>query len=429
MILEKHGSSKVVDEPTTRRVPSNMRIWAAFAQESSDTDDERVEKVSAFIVAAACCVAGLVWTAMYLAVFGWGRIAALPLSFVVIVGSALVLSHARRDHRYAVYAQIVCIIFITAGIQWSIGGIFESGLVVVWAFLGPVTALIFFSRREAIIWFAVFAAVLAVTVGFNEAFAAHGEDVSDAVQLGFVAMNLGVSSAVVFAFAGYFVWQAAVERTKSRAALDDLQRVNQLLDHLSMIDPLTGLANRRGFDEQLQVAWDSAVRGRHWLGLAMIDVDHFKGFNDHYGHQAGDDCLSRVAFAMAEALRRPGDVVARYGGEEFVAILVDTGSEGAAEVAERLRAAVEQAAIPHEVSSVRPVVTVSVGIAVGDPARHGDVALLLKAADDAMYDAKHAGRNQISVRNQLSRSRPPPLPAAASAAANRGSATTPEQPG
>lgn len=196
-----------------------VRPWAAFARDPADSNDQRVEKVSAFIVASACCIAGVVWTAMYCAVFGWGLIASFPLAFDVLVGSALVVSHLTRDHRYAVYAQIVCIIFITAAIQWSIGGIFESGLVVVWAFLGPITALVFFSRREAVVWFVVYVAVLAVTVAFNGTFAAHGQDVSETVQLVFVAMNLGASSTVVFAFAGYFVWQAVSERARANRLL------------------------------------------------------------------------------------------------------------------------------------------------------------------------------------------------------------------
>lgn len=381
-----------------------MRIWEAFAHDDSDTADDRVSKVSAFIVASACCAAGLAWTVMYLAVFGWGRVAALPLAFVVIVGSALVASHRRRDHRYAVYAQIVCIVFITAGIQWSIGGIFDSGLVVVWAFVGPITALVFFSRREAILWFGVFLAVLAVTVWCNDVFSAHGQHVSASVRLAFVAMNLGVSSAVVFAFAGYFVWQAGFERTRARAALEDLQRSNQLLDRLALLDPLTGLANRRGFDERMGRAWAEAVRDGRPLGLAMVDVDHFKGFNDHYGHQAGDDCLRKVAAAMSQALLRPGDMLARYGGEEFVAILVGTGEDGGAEVAERLRIAVERVGIPHAASTVGQIVTASVGVAVTDAGTDRDVAALLRAADEAMYEAKHAGRNRVCVRHLSDRS-------------------------
>lgn len=198
---------------------ARLKIWEAFARDPADTSEVRVDKVSAFIVASACCAAGVVWTAMYWAVFGWGVIAALPLAFVVLVGGALAASHVRRDHRYAVYAQIVCIIFITALLQWNIGGIFESGLVIVWAFLGPMTAMVFFSRRESFVWFLVFLSVLGITVAFNDTFAANGEDVTDAWQLAFVAMNLGVASAVVFAFARYFVSQAIAERARANRLL------------------------------------------------------------------------------------------------------------------------------------------------------------------------------------------------------------------
>jgi hypothetical protein len=154
---------------------------------------------------------------MYWWVFGWGTVAALPLAFVGIVGTALVLSHVTKNYYIAVYAQIVCIIYITSLIQWSIGGVYDSGFVMAWAFCGPISALVFFSRRVAGVWFALYLINVGITVAFNERFSQDALEVSDRVQLVFFSMNLGVSSLVVILFAGYFALSADSERARANA--------------------------------------------------------------------------------------------------------------------------------------------------------------------------------------------------------------------
>jgi diguanylate cyclase (GGDEF)-like protein len=176
-----------------------------------------------------------------------------------------------------------------------------------------------------------------------------------------------------------------------------LAQANQILEQLSSIDQLTGIANRRQFDHTFDVEWKRALRAGLPLGLLMLDIDHYKGFNDLYGHQAGDDCLRQVARALADALRRPDDVVARYGGEEFVVILPNTTAEGAGMVAETLRAAVEALCISHDRSSVSKAVTVSLGAAAMVPDQAAAPSALLEAADQALYQAKQEGRNRVVV--------------------------------
>lgn len=195
----------------------NLRTW--FARNPADTAEVTVEKYAAFIVAASSCAAGLVWTGMYWTVFGWGLTTALPLVFVLIVGAALVVAHVQRDHRYAVYAQIICIIYITTFIQWSIGGVFDSGFVLAWAFIGPVVALVFFSFRQSVVWFALYVLNVMITVVFDDTFAGNAQDVSDRTLLVFVGLNLGVSSLVVFAFAGFFVSEAVGQRERANRLL------------------------------------------------------------------------------------------------------------------------------------------------------------------------------------------------------------------
>lgn len=176
-----------------------------------------------------------------------------------------------------------------------------------------------------------------------------------------------------------------------------LKRYQDMLERLSVLDGLTGIANRRRFDETLDHEWLRSRRQGTTMSLIMIDVDCFKAFNDNYGHAAGDECLKRVAAVLAEAVSRPGDLVARYGGEEFVVIMPETDAAGGILIAETLRRSIASLALPHAFSSAGDVVTVSVGGATVIPARHTQGAEeLVKLADTRLYEAKHAGRNRVA---------------------------------
>ncbi|MFN3586205.1 MAG: diguanylate cyclase [Moraxellaceae bacterium] len=172
------------------------------------------------------------------------------------------------------------------------------------------------------------------------------------------------------------------------------ERLNAILARHASEDPLTGLANRRQLSEALWREWERAGRNGLSIGLLFVDVDHFKPYNDHYGHHAGDEALVAVARALQEALLRPADLVARYGGEEFVVLLPETDSEGAVEVAQRLLAAVDALALPHAPAGGH--LGISIGIATACPGGDGPQALL-DAADAALYEAKAAGRPGFRV--------------------------------
>jgi two-component system chemotaxis family response regulator WspR len=181
------------------------------------------------------------------------------------------------------------------------------------------------------------------------------------------------------------------------AARRELEAKNAILERMTAIDGLTGIANRRRFDEALLSEWRRARRDHTCIGLVLIDVDFFKRYNDHYGHLSGDDCLRKVATALATTLRRPADLVARYGGEEFVALLPQTDRGGIETVAESLRAAVESLAVAHEKSDATSTVTISLGCALAMPqATDADDAAqaLIARADQALYEAKRSGRNR-----------------------------------
>ncbi len=184
------------------------------------------------------------------------------------------------------------------------------------------------------------------------------------------------------------------ERKKATEKLAELQRE---LEDLSFKDGLTGVANRRRFDTLLDIEWKAAQRNKVPLSLIMIDIDFFKQYNDHYGHVAGDECLKRVAKKLGAMAARPRDFLARYGGEEFVLVLPETDATGAEHVATRCRAALEEEAIPHALSTVSANVTVSIGVGTLVPTPEDKPVSFIEQVDKNLYKAKQGGRNSLVV--------------------------------
>ena len=175
-----------------------------FAAEDGDKPDLSFRKLLILLIALTCCVCGLFWSVLYWVVFGWGFIAFLPLLFVIIVGSAVVVAHYRRNYKVLVYTQILCIMWVTAFIQWSIGGMDESGFVTAWSFVGPLVALIFLSLRESILWMLMFILIIVISTVVDPALLGHKADVSSQARIVFYIMNIGVASSVVFAASAWF---------------------------------------------------------------------------------------------------------------------------------------------------------------------------------------------------------------------------------
>src|SRR3989304_3944571 len=178
-------------------------------------------------------------------------------------------------------------------------------------------------------------------------------------------------------------------------ANEQLNHANQELHRVSMTDGLTGIANRRVFDESLAREWRRCARIQKPLSVVMLDVDYFKKFNDRYGHQAGDECLKAAAKQIASEVPRASDLAARYGGEGLVLILGETDGEGARSVANRIREQVEGLKVANEDSPHR-YVTVSCGISTVVPSDNRPVETLVKSADNALYLAKKQGRNTVA---------------------------------
>ncbi|HWV88232.1 MAG TPA: diguanylate cyclase [Capillimicrobium sp.] len=341
-----------------------------------------VREVSAFAVAAT------IPYQVYYLVADAAHYLPVLLANVVFIGAYLSAPVVIRAGRYdaarnvmlgTVYVQI----FVVTALIGAGAGVHLFSFTA-----GATLSLLFVVRRDGqLLALAILAYALFVVCQF--AFA-PGSTPLDVPSPAADVMYAG-SAAGAMALASYIAYRFRVEIDRTEAVLQD---TNRELAHLSGLDALTGVANRRALDEHLAREWGRMRRDGRPLSLALCDVDCFKDYNDRYGHPAGDACLRRVAEALGRAAGRSGDLVARYGGEEFAVVLPETGADGALPVAERARAAVGDLGIPHAGSQVAATVTISVGIATaqdGDP----DPAALLARADTALYVAKRGGRNRV----------------------------------
>lgn len=191
--------------------------------------------------------------------------------------------------------------------------------------------------------------------------------------------------------------------TERKIAEEKLKAANEMFKQISKVDGLTGIPNRRFLDETLQAEWYRGIRNRQPISILMIDIDMFKAYNDTYGHLKGDECLKQVAKTLQGSVGRQTDFVGRYGGEEFCVVLPDTDQQGAIAIAEKIRCNIEALKIPNLNSTVKPFITVSIGLASLIPEMDKEYIELIEQADQALYQAKKSGRNRINVymNNQL----------------------------
>ena len=220
------------------------------------------------------------------------------------------------------------------------------------------------------------------------AFGVHAENWCAMPRLG-AELYLAIDAGPIYDEDGTLL--AVVETLRD---MTENRRVQTKLEQLATHDGLTGIANRRSFDERLATEWKRERRDSSTLSLLMIDIDHFKRYNDTYGHQAGDGCLQQIARVLEQVVFRPGDLVARYGGEEFAVILTATSAEGATIVARRILDRIAALTIPHAADG-RGHVTLSIGIATSLPKPEMTQEDLIAGADGALYRAKRAGRNRF----------------------------------
>lgn len=310
---------------------------------------------------------------------------------------------------------ILGLLLFIAGVMFLPARLWENGWPIVALVLGDTaitTTIIYLSGNAGsslyLIYFLVmligaFAPSLKQMIGLSIILcAAYGAVLYlDSLESGSLSEGrlLGITVLLIMAvFYGATTETVRRERQKKAGLVEQihmLKRIEAELQTQSGQDWLTGLANRRRFDEMVQQEWARAKREEASLAVLMLDLDYFKQFNDTYGHQAGDTCLQRVAKAINEVVHRPGDLPARYGGEEFVVVLPQTDAVGAARVAEKMRARIESLRIPHLSSRASDRVTISIGVAAMVPQEKGEPAVLIAAADQSLYQAKREGRNRV----------------------------------
>lgn len=213
----------------------------------------------------------------------------------------------------------------------------------------------------------------------------------------FTLFSIGSMCAAVSINSRRLEYQLSQSELGLQREQEALERANRELSELAVRDGLTGLHNRRHFDDVLEREWHRLARTRRELSLVLLDIDHFKQFNDLYGHQQGDDALQAVAQAVDAAVQRTSDVAVRYGGEEFAVVLPETGAAGAQRIAERIAATLEELAIPHEASEASSKLTLSFGLATVVPGAGTLPETLVALADRALYRSKEEGRNRLSV--------------------------------
>lgn len=193
-------------------------------------------------------------------------------------------------------------------------------------------------------------------------------------------------------------FRTPIVRARVRTQIQ-LKHNSDLLEKLALIDALTNLPNRRRFEQILKREWARCRRSQEPISIIILDIDHFKQFNDHYGHLAGDRCLSRVAHALPIPLKRPADSIFRYGGEEFIAVLPETEHSVALNLAEQMRAQVAKLLIPHAQGDTdHPYLSISLGVSTGTPNTRSTPRTLVQMADKMLYAAKNAGRNCVQGR-------------------------------
>ncbi len=192
-----------------------------------------------------------------------------------------------------------------------------------------------------------------------------------------------------------YIWSSVEDISDRKLVEEELARLYQDMKELSLQDGLTGVANRRMFDDILNKEWKRAQRSGLPLSLIMFDIDYFKQYNDYYGHLKGDDCLKQVSSILRKESKRASDLLARYGGEEFVLLLPETSEAQAYEIAMQCISAVQDKQIVHEYSLVSDTLTISAGISSIVPFRESEPLALINAADELLYQAKRNGRNRV----------------------------------
>jgi diguanylate cyclase (GGDEF)-like protein len=375
------------DSPHARQLSAGFP-WLTFAKDLEGefrrlhlSEHVRHIRVNLFIAAvlllAFSAMDVIVIGAPYARIVNWIHFGVMVPLILLVIWAGL---STRRDRYYAPVTMVaaaiggLCVVAILALASRAGVDTLFPGLLLITIFLYFFAGLLFYQSLTAnlIIFFSYLATAAALEFPVKE-FAYN--------NIVLLLTNL-VGAAVAFAH----------ERTSRTRFLE-----SGVLQEMVARDGLTGIQNRRMFDQHIQRVWQQALRERHRIAVLLVDIDCFKDYNDFYGHQAGDECLKAVALSLNQGARRPLDFVARYGGEEFAVILYQANREYVAEVLTRIQRSIAELNIPHEASRIAQRLTVSVGAAFAMPGPDRTQEGLIQMADEALYAAKEQGRNRVVV--------------------------------
>lgn len=248
-----------------------LTLLKKFAKKEGDSQDVAFRKLLILFISSLCCMCGLLWSAIYCFVFGFGIITFLPLVFVVVVGSIIVIAHYAKRYEILVYTQLICITAVPTFIQWSIGSMDQSGMVIAWAFLAPLGAVIFLSNRQAVVWMLIFLGIVVISAVFEPAFLGARYQVSNSIRTLFYIMNIGVASTVVFAASAWFM--NIIQKEKNRSN-------NLLLDILP--EEVANELKEKGYSE-----------ARQFEEVTVLFTD-FKGFTNHAEQLNASDLVKEI---------------------------------------------------------------------------------------------------------------------------------------
>lgn len=338
-------------------------------------------------------------------VYRWIAVS-LNLGALIIIGLSFYLSYSIMIHVLIPFAALACIYAFSSGSMcWMQGGLSARYYTVAWTSLLAGGVILALNKFDVIPknTFTEYATQIGSALEVILLSFALAERINQERRMRFNAQQEALTTERELRQAreeALAIQKQATESLEQRVKdrTHELEKLNQKLEELSATDQLTGLKNRRYLDNTLAEEFARCARYGHTLSVLLMDIDHFKRFNDTYGHLIGDECLKDVAHSVRKGLRWPSDRAARYGGEEFCVILPETETEGALTVAERIRRNVEM--MNFMVKDQRVPVTVSIGLAVIKPQPHQKPELVLEFADSALYLSKEAGRNRVTLHNQ-----------------------------
>jgi len=368
----------------------------------SDDEDTKLKKAILILISLGIAILAIFWGALY-ALSGYPFSGAIPLSYAAISFSSIYIFVKTKKFEFFRFSQFFIIIILPFLLMWSLGGFANGSVVIVWAFFTPLAALFFADLQAAFRWL-VFYIALTIISGFVDPYVVEFvKPMPPLLNNIYFVMNMGAGFGLIYIVIQYFVKdREASHKAATRAKELALQSKNELekayqqlqanelrIRELMLTDALTGVANRRNLDERLTIELERSKRYGNSISLIMTDIDHFKKFNDVYGHSIGDTVLKHFSKIIKDSIRS-SDFVARFGGEEFLILLPETTIESAIHLAERIRHALESS----KIEGIKDPLTASFGV-TGLQEQDTQTSVF-ERVDKALYKSKENGRNQVT---------------------------------